>query len=131
MDLSYFGLRVQRKPHVSEARHGAPGFLVGLEFVWQDELVGDREQRKFKARGDAGLVEDIRQVALDRLFRDVELACDVLVAAAFDDALDDFQFARRQPVGLAFGNGGGLLHQLVQGLEQVGDAFAADPVIAL
>ncbi len=35
-----------------------------------------------------------------------------------------------EAVGLALGDGGGLLHELAQGLEQVDDALAADPVVA-
>ena len=53
-----------------------------------------------------------------------------LVAAAFDDAGDDFELARGQAVGLALGHGRGLLHQLAQGAQQVDDALAADPVVA-
>ena len=49
--------------------------------------------------------------------------------AAFDDAAHHFELARSEPVGLALRHGG-LLHQVVQGRDQVHDALAADPVIA-
>ena len=96
----------------------------------RDQLVGNREQRQFQASRDAGLVEDVRQVALHRLFADGELLGDVLVAAAFNDAGDHFELARREAVGLALGHGRGLLHQIVQRRDQIGDALAADPVVA-
>jgi hypothetical protein len=44
-----------------------------------DQLVADSKERKLQARADAGLVEDIRQVALHGLFADCELLGDVLV----------------------------------------------------
>ncbi len=66
-----------------------------------NEVVGDGEQGQFEARGDAGLVEDVRQVALDGLFAEAELLGDVAVAAALDDAAHDFKFARGEAVGLA------------------------------
>ena len=78
----------------------------------------------------AGLVEDVRQVALHGLFADGELLGDVALRAAFDDAADDFEFARREAVGLLLGHGRGLLHQVVQRGDQVDDALAADPVVA-
>ena len=52
------------------------------------------KKRELEAGGDAGLVEDVRQVALDGLFAQVELLGDVAVAAAFNDAADDFKLAR-------------------------------------
>ena len=51
------------------------------------------EEGQFKAGGDAGLVEDVRQVALDGLFAQAELLGDVTVAASFNDGADDFKLA--------------------------------------
>ena len=58
-----------------------------------------------------------------------ELFGDIPVAATFDDAADDFQFAGRKPVGFALGNGC-LLHELVQCAYQVHDTFSAYPIIS-
>ncbi len=91
--------------------------------------MGDGEEGKFEAGGHAGLVKDVGQVALDGLFTERELPGDVAVAAAFDDAGDDFELARGEAVGLALGDGGGLGLELVQRLQQVGDALPADPVV--
>ena len=98
--------------------------------VERDELMGDGEESQFEPGGDAGFVEDIREVPLDGLFADGELLGDVLVAAAFDDAGDDFEFARGEAVGLALGHSRGLLHQGVERGDQIDDALAADPVVA-
>ena len=70
-------------------------------------------------------------MALHGLFRDGELPRNILVAAAFHNALNDFQFTRRKTVRLALGNRCSFLHQLMQRLQQVRDALAADPVITL
>jgi len=64
--------------------HPALGF--GLQF---DDLVGDGEEGEFEAGGDAGLVEDVGEVALHGLLADGELLGDVAVAASLDDAGDD------------------------------------------
>ncbi len=69
-------------------------------------------------------------MALYGFFGDGELLGDVAVGAAFDDAGDDFELAWCEAVGLAFGNGRGLGGEFVERAEQVGDALAADPVIA-
>src|SRR6187402_3019047 len=45
---------------------------VALSLVRDHEFVAYGEECKFKTRGDAGLVKDIREMALDRFFRDVE-----------------------------------------------------------
>ncbi len=57
-----------------------------LEF---DQFVGDGEESKFEAGGDAGLVEDVGEVALHRLLADIELLCNIAVATAFDDTGDN------------------------------------------
>ena len=62
-----------------------------------------RKQGQFQASGYTGLVEDVREMALHGLFADGELFGDVLVAAAFHDAGDDFELPRRQAVGLPLG----------------------------
>ena len=51
--------------------------------------MGDGEEGEFEPGGDAGFVEDIGEVAFDRLLADGELLCDVAVAASFNDAGDD------------------------------------------
>jgi hypothetical protein len=58
----------------------------------RNQLVGDGEQRQFQTGGNAGLVEDIRQVPLHGLFADAELLGDITIAATLDDATDHFQF---------------------------------------
>ena len=57
-----------------------------------------REQRKFDARGRAGLVEQAADVMLDGVFTDAEADGDFAVAAAVDDAAQDVLFARRQAI---------------------------------
>jgi hypothetical protein len=64
-------------------------------------VVGDGEESKLQAVGDASLNVDIRKVALDRLFGDGELLGDVAVRTAFDDATDHLEFAGSQSVGFA------------------------------
>ena len=59
------------------------------------------EQGQFQTGGDAGFVEDVRQVALHGFFAESELLGDVAIAAAFNDASDHVKFARSEAVGLA------------------------------
>uniref|UniRef100_E6QIA4 Uncharacterized protein n=1 Tax=mine drainage metagenome TaxID=410659 RepID=E6QIA4_9ZZZZ len=92
-------------------------------------MVGDGEESEFEAGGDAGLVEDVGEVALDGLFAEAELAGDVAVAASLDDAADDFKFARGEAEGFALRRSG-LLHEAVERADKVDDALAADPVVA-
>ena len=94
-----------------------------------DQLVCDGEEREFQSGRNAGLIEDIRQMPFHRFFADAELLGDVAIAAAFHDAAHHFQLARRQPIGLALGNGG-LLHQLMQRANQVHHPLAANPIVA-
>ena len=103
----------------------AGSYASGSTSLW--EIAKSASSRRVE---DASLIEDVREMALHGLFRDGVLLRDVLVAAAFDDAGDHFELARGEAVGLALGDGGGLLHQLVQGGKEVGDAFSADPVVA-
>ena len=63
----------------------------------RDQLVGDGEQRQFQTRGNTGLVENIRQMPLHRLFADAELLGDIAIAATFDDAANHFQFPGVKP----------------------------------
>ncbi len=88
----------------------------------------DRKQRQFEPRGNARLVEDVRQVALHGLLAERELLGDIAIAAAFHDATHHVEFARGQAVGLALRRLG-LAHQLVQRRDQVHDTLAADPVV--
>ncbi len=74
-------------------------------------------KRQLEARGDAGLVEDIREMAFDGLFAESELLGDVAVAAALDDATHNFKLARGEAVGFALRHGG-LLHEIVQERRQ-------------
>ena len=92
--------------------------------------MGNGEESQFEAGGDAGFVEDVGEVTLDGFFADSELLGDVLVAAAFDDAGDDFEFAWGEAVGLALGCGGGLLHEGVERGDEIDDALSTDPVVA-
>ena len=91
--------------------------------------MGDGEERQLEARGNARLVEDIREMALDGLFTERELLGDVAVAAALDDAADHFKLARGEAVGFALRHGS-LLHELVERGDKIDDALAADPIIA-
>src|SRR5580692_6999740 len=92
-------------------------------------MVGDGEKGQLKTRGNAGLVEDIRQVALDCLFAKSELLGDIAVTASFDNASDHFELARSEPVCLLLRRSR-LLHQVVEGGNEIYDALATDPVIA-
>ena len=91
--------------------------------------MSDGEEGQFQAGGDAGFVEDVGEVALDGFFAEVELLGDVAVAASLDDGADDFKLAGGEAVGLALRDLG-LLHEVVEGGDEVDDALAADPVIA-
>ena len=67
----------------------------------RDELVGDGEQGQLKAGGNAGLVEDVRQVALHGLLAERELFGNIAITAAFHDAAHHLEFAGGEAVGLA------------------------------
>ena len=112
---------------------GVPGLkprpTETISLLGFDEVVGDGEEGKFQAGGDAGFVEDVGKVPFDGFFGKGELLGDVAVGAAFNDAADDFHFAGGEAVGLLLG-GGGLLHEGVEGADEVDDALAADPVVA-
>src|SRR6185369_6604321 len=98
--------------------------------IQRDQLVRDGEEGKLEAGGDTSLVEDIREVAFYGLFADGELLGDILIAAAFDNAGDNFEFAGCETVGLLLRGGRGLLHQLIECGDEVDDTLAADPVVA-
>ena len=70
------------------------------------ELVGDGEEGQFEAGGDAGLVEDVGQMALHGFLAERELLGDVAIAAAFHDAADHVEFARGEAVGFALRTAG-------------------------
>ena len=53
------------------------------------QLVRDRKQRQLKPRRNARLVEDIRQMPLNRFLAERELLGDIPVAASLDNAPDD------------------------------------------
>ena len=95
----------------------------------RDQVMGDGEESQFKARGDAGLVEDIGEVTLYRLFTERELFRNITVAATLDDATHHLKFARGETVSLALRHGG-LLHQVVERRDEIDDALAADPIVA-
>src|SRR5437667_1074010 len=65
-------------------------------FVRLHEVIVEREQRELEPAGDAGLVEDARQMVLDRVFADRQPPGDALVRFPFDDEREDFAFAARQ-----------------------------------
>ena len=72
-----------------QTRNCIPADWTGRMPAWLrrfDQVMGDREQRKFKARGNAGFVEDVRQMTLDSLFAQGELLGDVAVAAPLNNA---------------------------------------------
>ena len=68
-------------------------------------------------------------MALDGLFTQVELFCDIAIAASFNNAAHHFKLARSKAVGLVLGHGC-LLHQIVESRDQVDNALAANPVVA-
>src|ERR1700739_2170363 len=92
------------------------------------QLVGYREEGQFEAGGDAGFVENVRQVALHGFLAERELLGDVAVAAAFDDAAHHVEFARGETVGLALGRLG-LAHQIMQGRNKIHYTLAANPIV--
>jgi hypothetical protein len=91
--------------------------------------MGDSEKSEFETRGDAGFVEDVGQVALHGFFAEGELLGDVAIAAAFNDASDDVEFARGEAVGFAL-RGLCLTHEVMQSGDEIDDALAADPIVA-
>src|SRR4051812_43707361 len=62
-----------------------------------DEFVVECGERELEAVRHAKLVEDIRDVVLDRVLADRELPRDVLVRQPAHDGGDDLLLARRQP----------------------------------
>ena len=75
--------------------------------------MSDGKEGKLQAGGDASLVEDVGEVALDCLFAEGELLGDVAIAAALDDATHDFKLTMGKAVGLVLGDGG-LLDEVVK-----------------
>src|SRR3974390_2572232 len=67
-------------------------------------------------------------MALYGLLAQIELLCDVTIAAALDDATNHVKLSRREPVSLALGCGC-LAHQLVKCGDQVDDPFSTYPVV--
>ena len=57
----------------------------------------DGEESELEAGGNAQLVENIGEVALDGLLADGEFLRDVPIVVAGDDGGDDFEFARGEP----------------------------------
>lgn len=92
-------------------------------------MVSNSEERQLKARGNAGLVEDVRQMTLDCLFAQCELFGNIAIAASFHDAPHDFELAGSEPVGLLLRRCR-LLHQVMESRNEIYDALAADPVVA-
>src|SRR3974377_931267 len=72
-----------------------------LVFRLGHQAVVQRKQRQLQPVSYAQLIKDVRQVPLDRLFADAEGLGDVLIGASLGDQVYHFQFARRQPEGLA------------------------------
>ena len=89
----------------------------------------DGKEGQFQAGRDAGLVEDVGEVALDGLFAQIELPGNVPIAATLDDATHHFKLTVREAISLARGQGG-LLHQVVKRGDKIAHALAADPVVA-
>ena len=75
--------------------------------------MGDGEQGQFETSGNAGLVEDVRQMTFDSLLAERELFGDIAVAASFHDATNDFDLTRGEAVA-SVGRGSGLLHQFME-----------------
>ena len=88
----------------------------------------DGKKCQLQAGGDAGLIKNVRQVALHGFFAQGELLGDVPIAATFNDATHHIEFARSQAVGLAF-RLGRLTHELVERGNEIHDTLAANPVI--
>ena len=67
---------------------------VLLDVLELDELVHDGVDRQTTGAVDLQLLGDITAVCDDRVRREVELTCYLLVRHALDHADDDFTFAR-------------------------------------
>lgn len=72
---------------------GAWRLEVLLDVLQLDELIHDRIDRQTAGAVDLELLRDVASVGDDGVGREVELACDLLVRHALDDADDDLAFA--------------------------------------
>lgn len=73
---------------------GARRLEVLLDVLQLDELIHDRIDRQTTGTVDLELLRDVASVGDDGVGREIELACDLLVRHALDDADDDLAFAR-------------------------------------
>src|SRR5947208_16795364 len=76
------------------------------------QMVACGELSQFQPAGDAQLLEDIRQVVLDRLFADRERLGDLLVPGRRDDELHHLQLALGEAEGGTLGAIRRTLHTL-------------------
>ena len=72
---------------------GAWRLEVLLDVLQLDELIHDRIDRQTAGAVDLELLRDVASVGNDGVGREVELARDLLVRHALDDADDDLTFA--------------------------------------
>src|SRR5438093_5160044 len=74
---------------VAKYANDYPDESTASVFVRLHEVIVDREQRELEPGGDAGLVEDARQMVLDGVFADRQPPGDALVRFPFDDERED------------------------------------------
>ena len=84
------------------------------------------KQGELDSVGGSELVEDVREVTFDRVFTDREPLSDLFVRVAGHDRPDDLELAPRQSERLA---APACRFELTQARGDLGDAFAANPVM--
>ena len=90
----------------------------------------ESEEGELEAVINAKLVEDVGDVMLDRLLADAELLGDILIRKSGNNRLHDFHLPGSQPEipGRPLAR---RLPVLLQGLHQVRNRLAPDPVLPL
>src|SRR5437667_11945680 len=63
------------------------------------------EHRQLEAAVNTNLIENFRQVVLDRVFTDPKMASDISIRHGFSDRLNDLGLARRQSISIRPFNG--------------------------
>src|SRR6266850_4333595 len=96
-----------------------------------NESMFNCKQCQLEPAGSAGLVEDVRDMMLDRLFADAELPGNFLIGAAGYDGVQDNHLALCQTKPAGFSLAGGFsCGQSAHGALEIGHASGEDPVLA-
>ena len=89
-----------------------------------NEVVLERPDRRRRTAADLGFLVDVLNVVSDRLRRDAEIVCDLLVGLAVDEHEEDLQFTLGQPDRQLARS---LRHAVTRGSEHSVDGLRVEP----